>query len=92
MPHIQIIDHFGGNHMITSSDPEVIKGWLLEHASMLSSTNASLGPVQLFIRPMPGIHDGEWDWPPDFVPDLNVTRGQLQALADFIRDGMKSDG
>ena len=89
MPRIEIQDYFGTIYRVDSSDPDVIKGWLLEWTRALVSTNPALGYIRMNVYPIAGplTHDGkpDLDWPPGEFRDLRLTAAAFGELAEWLR-------
>jgi len=89
MPRIEIQDYFGSFYRVDSSDPDVIKNWLIEQARNLVSTNSALGYIRMNVWPIfgPMHHDGkaDQDWPPGDFRDLRITAEAMHELADWLQ-------
>jgi hypothetical protein len=95
MPRIEIQDWFGQMHTISSSDADVIKGWLLEHAEMFTIPDSRMGDVRMRIWP---IHSSQTvggqlvpDWPGGEVRDFRLTAEALGRLAEWLQGEIETD-
>lgn len=90
MPRIEIIDWYGSCWSITSSDPETIGRWLVEHVRKFVSVNSAMGDIRMRVWPMPsGTVDAqgkdEYDWPIGGTGQFyNLTREKLTGLAEYL--------
>jgi hypothetical protein len=84
MPFIQFYGPSGDAFSITSSDPEVIRGWLLEQCRRMAPGMGG-HQARLMIQPYRDVH-GELDWDPAERPSYLLLRQQLEALAAWLED------
>jgi hypothetical protein len=80
---------------VDASDPDVIKGWLIDRLRLLVSSNMALGPVRLTIYPLYGpLMDGghaQQDWPAGGT-DVQLTPAKLADLAQWLEDNSDQAG
>lgn len=88
MPFIQFYDDRGRAYSITSSDPDVIKGWLYEQATRLAPSLNGIN-ARLMIQPLMDA-DGSTDWQPGARVNYDLSREKLAALAAWLEDSQHS--
>jgi hypothetical protein len=94
MPRIELRDPFGTCYVITSSNPDTIAAWLLEHARM--ATDNRLGPWMLGVYPAFSPQTGPGgqpvsDWPTGISGTADhylLAAGQLGRLAQWLEAEM----
>jgi hypothetical protein len=89
MPKIEIWDGAGTHSVVTSSDDEVIRRWLIEQARKLTSTDSAL-TCQLRVWPLPvpsppGLAP-VWDWPVAGTCQYALSLAKMQALYQWLEE------
>ena len=89
MPRIQILDDFGVNYQIVSSNPVIIAAWLAEIANRVVSASCAINhPVRMDIWPDfvfdPDKGTSVPDWTPDGPPQRLYRGDQMQKLCDLL--------
>lgn len=83
MPYFTIRDLYGTCFQLTSSEPEVIKGWLIEMCRKASSVNSMMGPMTITVNPISLNNDYNapvYDWPISGIKQYAEYRVQADAL------------
>lgn len=89
MPRIEIWDPMGMVYSVMSSNPEVIRLWLIEQAERMTSTNSAL-TCQLRVHPLfsypPEGGQAVPDWQPGAITSYEMKPEQFTALHDWLED------
>lgn len=92
MPRIELRDPFGQMFLLTSSDSEVVKLWLIEHARLAVGASDSWAPWTMTVYPIATTTVGPpvFDWTPardnkrGLVETYQLTAAALGGLAEWL--------
>lgn len=95
MPRIELRDPFGQMFLLTSSDPEIVKLWLIEHARLAVGASDNWAPWTMTVYPIAAPALGPrgapvFDWVPvrdnkqGLAGQYQVTARALGGLAEWL--------